>query len=99
MATLTIPLAEEEPRLSDLAGRARDFLERFILTREGRAEAVLLAAEDFDGLLETLEILSDTDLVKRLVEAERELASGTGYSLDEVREELQGGHDPALESG
>jgi antitoxin YefM len=98
MATLTIPLTEEEPRLSDLVDRAHEFLERFILTRKGKAEAVLLAAEDFEGLLETLEILSDTELVKRLVEAERELASRGGYPLDVVREGIRGGHGPAVES-
>lgn len=73
MTTQTIPLTEGEPRLSDLVDRANEFLERFVLTRDGEAKAVLLAAEDFEGLLETLEILSDTELVKRLVQAEDEL--------------------------
>jgi PHD/YefM family antitoxin component YafN of YafNO toxin-antitoxin module len=70
MNTRTIPLSDREPRLSDLADRANEFLERFILTREGEARAVLLAAQDYDGLLETLEILSDSELVQRLVRAE-----------------------------
>jgi antitoxin YefM len=98
MTTQTIPLTDEEPRLSDLVARTNEFLERFILTREGKAEAVLLSAEDFEGLLETLEILSDTKLVTRLVEAEEELAQGGGHSLDEVRERIRRGHDPAFES-
>ncbi|HEV7515950.1 MAG TPA: type II toxin-antitoxin system Phd/YefM family antitoxin [Thermoanaerobaculia bacterium] len=97
MTTQTISLTDE-PRLSDLVDRANEFLERFILTREGKAEAVLLSAEDFDGLLETLEILSDTELVKRLAEAEEELARGGGHSLAEVRERIRRGHDPAFES-
>ncbi len=74
MTTQTIPLTDSEPRLSDLVDRANEFLERFILTREGEAKAVLLAADDFEGLLETLDILADSDLVKRLVHAEQELA-------------------------
>jgi prevent-host-death family protein len=94
----TIPLTDEEPRLSDLVDRANELLERFILTREGKAEAVLLSAEDFEGLVETLEILSDTELVGRLVEAEQELAGGGGHSLEEVRERIRLGHDPSFES-
>jgi antitoxin YefM len=78
MTTQTIPLTDPEPRLSELVDRANEFLERIVLTWEGEAKAVLLAAEDFEGLLETVEILSDTELVKRLVEAEKELAHAVG---------------------
>jgi PHD/YefM family antitoxin component YafN of YafNO toxin-antitoxin module len=74
MITRTLPLTDPEPRLSELVDRASEFSERIVLTRECEAKAVLLAAEDFAGLLETVEILSDTELVKRLVEAEKELA-------------------------
>jgi antitoxin YefM len=99
MNTRTIPLSEREPRLSDLADRANEFLERFILTREGEARAVLLAAQDYDGLLETLEILSDSELVQRLVTAEAELAHAGGHSLDEVREGIRSGRGSTLQSG
>jgi len=99
MPTQTIPLTEGEPRLSDLVDRANEFLERFVLTRDGEAKAVLLAAEDFEGLLETLEILSDTELVKRLVQAEDESARGSGHSLDDVREGIRSGHGPTFQSG
>ena len=57
----------------------------------GRAEAVLLSADEFEGLLETLEILSDKALVERLVEADDELSRGGGHGLEEVRRELSGG--------
>jgi antitoxin YefM len=98
MTTQTIPLTEEEPRLCDLVARTHELLERFILTREGKAEAVLLSAEDFEGLLETLDILSATDVVQRLVEAEEEFARGGGHSLDEVRARIRRDHGSAFES-
>jgi prevent-host-death family protein len=99
MTTRTIPLSDQEPRLSDLVDRANEFLERFILTRKGEARAVLLAARDFEGLLETLEILSDSELVQRLVTAEAELNHGGGRSLDEVREGIRSGRSSTLQSG
>ena len=98
MTTRTIPLSDREPRLSDLADRANEFLERFILTREGEARAVLLAAHDFDSLLETLDILSDSELVQTLVTAEAELAHGGGHSLDEVREGIRSGRSSTFQS-
>ena len=85
MATETLSLTELRPRLSELLDRAHDHFDRFRITRRGRAEAVLLSAEEFDGLLETLEILSDRKLVRQLVAADEELATGGGHSLAEVR--------------
>lgn len=86
MATETISLTELRPRLSDLVDRAHQRFDRFLITRRGRTEAVLLSSEEFEGLLETLDILSDQDLVRQLVEADRELSGGGGHSLEEVRE-------------
>jgi hypothetical protein len=39
-------------------------------------------------LLETIEILSDEALVKRLVEAEEELLAGGGHEFDDLRAAL-----------
>lgn len=91
MATETISLTELRPRLSDLVDRAHEHFDRFLITRRGRAEAVLLSSEEFEGLLETLDILSDQDLVRKLVEADEELAAGGGHSLEEVREATRRG--------
>lgn len=86
MATETVSLTELRPRLSELVDRAHDHFDRFLITRRGRTEAVLLSSEEFEGLLETLDILSDQGLVRQLVEADRELSGGGGHSLEEVRE-------------
>ena len=88
MASETISLTELRPRLSELVERAHNRYDRFVITRHGRAEAVLLASDEFEGLLETLEILADDELVGRLLEAEDELAAGGGFALDALRAEL-----------
>lgn len=88
MATRIISLTELRPRLSELVERARARFERFVITRHGKAEAVLLSAEEFDGLLETLEILADEEAVRELAEAEAELEAGAGHDLGEVRRQL-----------
>ena len=80
MATETLSLTEMRPRLSELVARAHEQFDRFVITRRGRAEGVLLSSEEFEGLLETLEILSDEKLVRRLVEADEEVSQGSGRS-------------------
>ena len=88
MTTETLSLTELRPRLPELVDRVSQFFDRFLITRHGRTEAVLLAVDDFEGLLETVEILSDNETVKRLAEAEEELARGGGHALDDVRRQL-----------
>lgn len=50
--------------------------ERVSLTRQGRRDAVIIAADDLDGLEETLAILSDADLAADLRAARAEAAAG-----------------------
>ncbi len=89
MTTETLSLMTElRPRLPELVDRAKQFFDRFLITRRGRTEPVLLAVDDFEGLLETVDILSDNECVRRLAEAEEELARGGGHSLESVRREL-----------
>lgn len=47
---------------------------RVEITRNGKRAAVLLAAEDFDALLETLDVLADADLVRQLSDSLAEAA-------------------------
>jgi antitoxin YefM len=97
MSIQTVSVSDLQQQLVEWVEKVRQSSDRLIITDKGQAEAVLLSADDFEGLLETLEILSDTELVQRLVEAEAEFASGGGHSLDEVRERLRSGHSQAVE--
>jgi len=94
VATETLSLTEMRPRLSELLARTHKHFDRFVITRRGRAEAVLISSEEFDGLLETLEILSDKTLVTRLVAADEEFASGGGEALEKVRRDFSTAPDP-----
>jgi prevent-host-death family protein len=91
MSTETLSLSDLRPRLSEAIGRAHELFDRFVITRRGRAEAVLLGAEDYEGLLETLDILSDQDLVKRLAIAEGEVERGETIGFDELRQQIRSG--------
>jgi antitoxin YefM len=99
MSTQTVSISELQQQLVELVEKVSHSSDRLVITDRGHAEAVLLSADDFEGLMETVEILSDSALVQQLVEAEAEFASGGGHSLDEVRERLRNGHGPVLEPG
>ena len=59
----TLSLAEARANLSKLVESAVTTHERFEVTRNGDRVAVLLGADDYDSLLETLDILSNPDEV------------------------------------
>ena len=76
--------------LSKLADEAQRTHLRVEVTKNGRRAAVLLGADDYDSLIETLDILGDAEAMAALREADAAVAAGRVYSLDEVETELRG---------
>jgi antitoxin YefM len=85
----TLPLAEVRANLSRLVDDAVRTHARIEVTRKGRRAAVILSADDYDSIMETLAILSDHELMREISDAEAEAASGQVYTLDEVTEEMR----------
>lgn len=89
VAATPIPLSEAKAQLSALARRVRQQHERITLTRNGEPEAVLLSADDLEGLEMTLEILGDSDSAARIAESLSALGRGeAGVDLATVRADL-----------
>jgi antitoxin YefM len=84
----TLPLAEVRANLSKLVDEAVRTHQRIEVTRQGRRAAVILSADDFDSIMETLAILSDQELMREVREAEAEAQGGHVYTL-EVTEEMR----------
>ncbi|WP_052663845.1 type II toxin-antitoxin system Phd/YefM family antitoxin [Psychromicrobium lacuslunae] len=84
----TLSLAEARASFSRLVDSAASTHERFEITRNGNRAAVLLGADDYDSLLETVAILSDADAVAAVRKGIAEFNSDQTFSADEVREEL-----------
>jgi len=85
----TLPLAEVRANLSKLVDEAVRTHQRIEVTRQGRRAAVILSADDFDSIMETLAILSDPELMRGIRDAEAEADNGETYTLDEVTEEMR----------
>lgn len=86
----TLPVSEAKARLNELARLAHREHERFTLTRNGRAEAVLLSVDDLEGLELTLEVLGDQESVTAIAESLAELDAGKrGVPLGQLRAELR----------
>src|SRR5439155_429004 len=102
---------EENPWLVSFLGRllqaAEETGEMFQISRNGRPAAVLVSAQEWYGLVETLEILSDPTAMKKLARARRETSAGRFHTHQEVwgsdvlqpRLSSRGGERPAQAPG
>ena len=61
-----MPLSEVKAKLGRLVAEIEARDEGIIITRNGRAAAVLLSADQFEGWRETVEILADKELMKEI---------------------------------
>ena len=61
-----MPVSEVKAKLSRLVDEVQARDEEIVITRNGRAAAVLVSAEQFEGWRETVEILADKDLMKEI---------------------------------
>jgi len=89
MMVNTISVRQLRPKLADVLDAVHDRLDRYIITKRGRPEAVMMSIEDYESILETLDIVSDKSLMRRIKKAERDLKQGKGISLERVRKELR----------
>lgn len=89
MATKYLSMRELRPKLPSVVRDASATYTRYVVTRRGKPEAVILSLGDYESLMETLEVERDPELVRRLRKAEAELKRGRkGKSLAQVHKEL-----------
>ncbi|WPO87548.1 type II toxin-antitoxin system Phd/YefM family antitoxin [Herbiconiux sp. KACC 21604] len=83
MATLSV--ADARANFSKLVESASKTHERFEVTRNGSRAAVLLSADDYDTMVETIEILSDAATVEAIRVGLAEIGAGDVVDVGDVR--------------
>ena len=76
-----LPLADVKNRLSEVVDRLEREHGRVVITKHGRPAAVVLSIGDLEGLEETLELLADPKIMRRIKKANAELAEGKSATL------------------
>ncbi len=66
-------LTEARDRLSEIVESAATSGEAFTITKHGRPMAVILSYDEYESLIETLNILSDADTMAAIAEAREEV--------------------------
>jgi antitoxin YefM len=72
----TGPLTEVRDNLSEIVELVTSTGEEHVITKHGKPVAVILGIDEYESLVETLNILSDDDAMDAIAEAELDLAAG-----------------------
>jgi len=80
----TIAVSEARQNLPELVGRMRTLLERVVITRNGKPEAVMMAFEEYESWVETLELMSRPETVRGIREGLADLRAGRTRSFEDV---------------
>lgn len=84
-----ITLKELRPNLPKVMEKVDSRLSRYIISKHGHPTAILLALDDFESLLETLEEQEDQRNLKRILRGLREAKSGKTTSWKAIKEKYQ----------
>ncbi len=76
------PLTEARNRLSEIVDDVVATGSDFVITRHGRPSAVVVGYDEYESLIETLNILSDPETMAALDEAEAEADMVVGNLVD-----------------
>ena len=79
-----IPVTKAKANLLDLVRKIKDSDDTIAITKNGMPEVILISMNKFQGLLETMDILSDEKAMKSIRKSIREAGKGMWVDFDEV---------------
>lgn len=80
-----LPISEVKTRLPELVSGVEEREEEIVVTRKGKPAAVIVNHAEYERLKETLDVLSDPNLMGQIRRSRRFYSKGgTGASFEEV---------------
>jgi prevent-host-death family protein len=80
-----IPISDLQTRAKKIVESVKQTRDPVIITQRGRPAALLVNYEDYEGMVATLEEMSQPDWRERLAEAERDSKAGKGIELEDFK--------------
>ncbi|MFQ5904734.1 MAG: type II toxin-antitoxin system Phd/YefM family antitoxin [Candidatus Binatia bacterium] len=84
----TMSLKELRPGLPKVIEGINGKLDRYIITKRGKPVVVMLSVDDYESLMETLDILADPDAMAGLRRGEQDIQEGRTRSWEEIKRNL-----------
>ena len=84
----TLSLKELRPELPKVIKRIDGKLDRYVITKRGKPVVVMMSVDDYESLMETLDILADPEAMKGLKQGERDIQRGRTRPWQEIKRSL-----------
>lgn len=81
----TMNLSEAKDKLSQLVKDTSETTGQVVITVSGRNQAVLISMEEYESLQETIEILKDQALVKKIMSSMEDIKKGDVVNFETIR--------------
>ena len=85
----TLPIADARAQLSKLVDEASRTHERIEITKNGHRAAVLMGADDYDAMRETIAVLSDSALLLEHQVGAQAIVEGDVLNSDQLAEVMR----------
>ena len=84
MSQVYVPVSTAKARLLEVLRRIEEQHAHVVITKNGVPKAVLLPYEDFEGLLETIDILADSRATNGIKRGLKDINAGRVVRLEEA---------------
>jgi len=79
-----IPITQAKAKLLDMVRTLHDTDDTIAITKNGVPEAVMLSMRKFEGILETLDILADAEIMAQLKGSAKDVKAGRLIDLEDA---------------
>ena len=83
-ALTTTTTSNAKTHFISMVRKAHKLGEVYLITHRGEDSAVLLSSEDYEGLLETINILKNNNILTAIMKSLNDFKEGAVYSFKEV---------------
>ena len=84
----TVTLKDLRPKLPKVIDRIDHRLDRYIVTRRGKPVVVMLSVDDYESLMETLDILADPKAMAGIRAGIKDMKRGRMRPWSDVKRDL-----------
>jgi len=71
-----LPVTEAKQRFTELVKGVQEYFDRYVVTKNGKDAAVVMSAEEYESLLETLDVLANRKEVLAILEGSKHAQRG-----------------------
>ena len=73
----------------NMIDRVKDSPSTVTISVKGKPEVVIMDKDEYDGWLETIDVLADEDLMRQIRQGEKDIKAGKFHDWEDVKKELK----------